>query len=89
MLGILPTATYHEDSGVFHRKDILVFYSDGLSETESPEGETFGEEKIIEIVEKNRGLSADLICQTLREEAARLAGSNPRDDLTICVIKYL
>ncbi len=89
VLGVLPTATYHEDSGVFHRKDILVFYSDGLSETESPEGKTFGEDKIIEIVEKNQHLTAELICQTLREEAARLAGSNPRDDLTICVIKYL
>ena len=89
VLGILSAASYHEDSGVFHPQDILVCYSDGLSEAESPSGETFGEDHIIQIVEQNKHLSAEVICNTLREEAARLAGSNPRDDLTICVIKYL
>jgi sigma-B regulation protein RsbU (phosphoserine phosphatase) len=89
VLGILEAASYHEDSGVFHPQDILICYSDGLSEAESPSGEAFGEDHIIQIVEQNKHLPAEVICHTLREEAAKLVGSNLRDDLTICVIKYL
>ena len=89
VLGVLSSASYHEDSLVLHAKDILVAYSDGLSEAESPKGEAFGEEHIIEVVERNRELSADAICRALREAATDLSGSVMPDDLTILVVKYL
>jgi len=89
VLGVIPAASYHEDSGVFHPKDIVVGYSDGLSEAENPSGEALGEEKIMELVELHRDLSAEAICRALLEEVARFSGSIPRDDLTICILKYL
>lgn len=89
VLGVLAAASYHEDSVVLRPNDVLVFYSDGLSEAESPGGEAFGEEKIIQAVEKNRGQSAEVICAALRDESEKFVGSNWRDDLTICVLKVL
>ena len=89
VLGVLENASYHEDSVVFHPKDILVSYSDGLSEAENPAGDAFGEEKIVEVIEQNRSLSAESLCHKLREEASIFSGSPNRDDLTICVLKYL
>lgn len=89
VLGVIAAASYHEDSGVFRPQDIMVCYSDGLSEAENPSGVAFGEENILEVVEANRDLSAEAICQTLRDAATKFAGSTPRDDLTICVLKCL
>ena len=89
VLGVLQAASYHEDSVVLRPKDIMVSYSDGLSEAESPSGDAFGEERILQVVEKNQELPADAICNALRDEAAKLVGSTLRDDLTICVLKYL
>ena len=89
VLGVLAAASYHEDSVVLRPGDVLIFYSDGLSEAESPAGEAFGEEKIIQTVEKNRDQPAEVICAALRDESEEFVGSNRRDDLTICVLKVL
>ena len=89
VLGVLPTASYHEDSVVLRPKDIMVCYSDGLSEAESPDGKTFGYGRILQVIEKNQDQSAQTICNTLRDEAINLAGPNLRDDLTIFVLKFL
>lgn len=88
VLGILPDASYHEDSVVLHPQDILVCFSDGLSEAENAAGEVFDAERILRVVEKNRRRSADAICAALQEDANRFAGTSLRDDLTICVLKF-
>jgi len=89
VLGVLPAASYHEDSVVLRPKDIMVCYSDGLSEAESAEGTAFGYERILQVIEHNQHNSAQVICDTLRDQATKLAGPNLRDDMTICVLKFL
>ena len=89
MLGVLPSASYHEDSLVLRSKDILACFSDGLSEVEDADGNVFDSPKILRVVEKNQHQSAEAICVALQEEAARFAGFNLRDDLAICVLKFL
>ncbi|MBI3933797.1 MAG: SpoIIE family protein phosphatase [Acidobacteria bacterium] len=88
VLGILPGASYHEDSVVLHPKDIVVCFSDGLSEAENADGEVFDAEKIARVVEAHYDRPAQDICVALQEEASRFAGSSPRDDLTISVLKF-
>ncbi|MBI4460156.1 MAG: serine/threonine-protein phosphatase, partial [Acidobacteria bacterium] len=89
VLGILPTISYHEDSVVLRSNDILVLYSDGLSEAESRAGQVFDSNRILKVVEKNRNRSAETICSALQEEVHKLAGLHLQDDLTICVLKFL
>jgi phosphoserine phosphatase RsbU/P len=88
VLGVLPSASYHEDSVVLRHGDVMVCYSDGVSEAENPAGDMFGEERIIQLVESIRERSADTICNTLRDTATAFVGSALRDDATICVLKY-
>ena len=89
MLGVLAEASYHEDSIVLRSRDILVCYSDGLSEAENAAGEAFDESKILRVVEECQEQSAEAICGDLREAAVQFVNFNFRDDLTICVLKYL
>ena len=88
VLGVLPAASYHEDSVVLRPRDILVCYSDGLSEAENAAGQVFDSERILRVVEKNRSRPAETIRDALQEEARRFAG-DLRDDLTILVLKFL
>lgn len=87
VLGILPAASYHEDSVVLQPQDIVVCFSDGLSEAENAAGEVFDAQRIECVVQANRDCSAREICDSLQEEASRFVGSPFRDDLTICVLK--
>jgi sigma-B regulation protein RsbU (phosphoserine phosphatase) len=89
VLGILAGASYHEDSVVMQPQDILVCFSDGLSEAENAAGEVFDAYRIQAVVEALRSESARAICIALQEEAGRFAGESPRDDLTLCVLKRL
>ena len=89
VLGVLAEASYHEDSIVLRSRDILVCYSDGLSEAENAAGEAFDESRILGVVEECQEQSAEAICGALREAAVQFVNFNFRDDLTICVLKYL
>ena len=88
VLGIVPGASYHEDSVVLQPKDILVCFSDGLSEAENAAGELFDGQQIQQVVEAHQSSSAEEICRALQEAASRFAGDSPRDDLTICVLRF-
>jgi serine phosphatase RsbU (regulator of sigma subunit) len=88
VLGIVPGASYHEDSVVLQPQDILVCFSDGLSEAENTAGEVFDALQIQRVVEANRNRSAEVICNSLQDEASHFVGASPRDDLTICVLKF-
>jgi sigma-B regulation protein RsbU (phosphoserine phosphatase) len=88
VLGIVPGASFHEDSVVLQPNDIVACFSDGLSEAENEAGEVFDAEKIQEVVIAHRDRPAREICDALQEEATRFVGSLLRDDLTICILKY-
>ena len=89
VLGVLPKASFHEDSVVLRPGDVLVCYSDGLSEAENREGAVFDDPQILAVVEKRQHESAEAICAALRDESARFTGYDFEDDLTICVLKFL
>lgn len=88
VLGILPTASYHEDSVVLHPQDILVCFSDGLSEAENDAGNVFDAHRILRVVEAHRRDPAEAICGALQDEASKFAGNTLRDDVSIMVLKF-
>jgi serine phosphatase RsbU (regulator of sigma subunit) len=87
VLGVLPNASYHEDSIVLRPNDILICCSDGLSEAENAEGDMFDASRILEVVEQNQRRSAQEIRDALREAAHAFAG-DLHDDVTILVLKF-
>ena len=68
--------------------DTLVFYSDGLTEAMNPKLEQFGEERLMEVVDRVNGSSAaELRDDILAEVTQFLDGNHPQDDLTIVVLR--
>jgi sigma-B regulation protein RsbU (phosphoserine phosphatase) len=54
--GAFPFAKYDESRIQLQPKDLLVFYTDGVTEPENAYGEMFGEEKLTELLVRNAHL---------------------------------
>jgi sigma-B regulation protein RsbU (phosphoserine phosphatase) len=68
--------------------DVLVFYSDGLTEAMNRNNEQFGEERLLQAVETADGLDAGGVRERiLAQVTGFLDGVAPQDDLTIVVLR--
>jgi sigma-B regulation protein RsbU (phosphoserine phosphatase) len=68
--------------------DAILFHSDGLSECFNPEGELFGELRIKSLFGKIATETPSRIIKQLMNAANEWMGkSEPRDDITLVVIK--
>ena len=68
--------------------DLVLLLTDGVAEARSPSGDEFGEERTLEIVQRERARPAAEIIQVLLDEARRFSEPESiQDDMTIVVIK--
>jgi sigma-B regulation protein RsbU (phosphoserine phosphatase) len=86
-LGMLPEASYEEGTVVLEPAEVLLVYSDGLTEAENLAGEDFGEERLEKLLPGLRGLEPERIGEVLLEEVGRFLGdARPTDDLSLVVV---
>jgi phosphoserine phosphatase RsbU/P len=89
-LGIIAAAPYAQQCVTMNPADILVIYSDGVTEAQNPNEEEFGEERFGALLVENRGKSAPEIVTAANAALAEwAAGGNPADDITMVVAKRL
>src|SRR6266852_2059583 len=67
--------------------DVVVFYTDGVTEAENPLGEEFGMERLSAMVRRGSSLSAEDLMVDIYNTAADFCGDNFNDDVTILVVK--
>jgi len=67
--------------------DVLVFYTDGITEAENQLGEEFGLERLSATVLRDSSLSAEDLMSNIYNAAADFCGDNFNDDATILVVK--
>lgn len=87
-IGMMQGVAYEEASIVFQPGDVLVIYSDGITESINERDEEFDEERLIEVVKNNLGRSASGIRDRIDEALSRFVGTTaPVDDMTLMIIK--
>lgn len=87
-IGIVEDFTYSEKEIALSAEDVLVAYSDGITEASNKEGKRFGKQGFIEYVKRRRHLSAWVLGNGLVGELAKFSGSNHfEDDITLLVLK--
>ena len=67
--------------------DSLILYTDGVTESFHEDDEQFGEERLVEALQKHRGLPARELITRLVEEVQRFSPHEQQDDITLIAAK--
>jgi sigma-B regulation protein RsbU (phosphoserine phosphatase) len=88
VLGILSIAPYSEERARLEPGDMLVLYSDGVTEATNHEFDEFGEERLLEVLKAHREDPAPEIVEAVTKALAEFAAGAPQaDDITLVVAK--
>jgi sigma-B regulation protein RsbU (phosphoserine phosphatase) len=89
-LGILTEARHTEETIYLEPGDLVVLYTDGLTEAEDPDEEEFGVERVADVVASVNDSDADSVCETLLGAVhAHACGRPLQDDATLLVVERL
>lgn len=91
ILGVLPTSTpYDEETVPLAAGDLLVLFTDGVSEAMSREEEEFGEERLEEVLVRHRDRPARETVAAVQEAVlAFTRGAQQSDDITLMTLRVL
>ena len=84
-----PPAQYYSTEIAWHPGDLLVLYSDGITEAFNPNAEMYGFERLKALISKKRHLSAEEIkTEILSDLQVHQQGESTNDDITLVVAKF-
>jgi sigma-B regulation protein RsbU (phosphoserine phosphatase) len=91
ILGVFKTTTpYVESSVTLSPGDVLVMYTDGVSEAMNQQSEQFTEERLLSILKESTKLSAQEIIKSVQKALeSHTQGTLQSDDITMLVLKAL
>jgi phosphoserine phosphatase RsbU/P len=88
VLGLFESIPYDDEAVEMRVGDTLVIYSDGVTETWSPEDVEYGDGRLTELLVSCRHLGAEEVQQRILEEVGSFAaGAKATDDRTLIVVK--
>ena len=87
-LGLKEDVSYMKEEISFQPDDLLLIYSDGITEAMNERKEEFGDERLQEIVQQNCSDSArELIDKITDAVNSHFGNASQNDDMTIIIIK--
>jgi sigma-B regulation protein RsbU (phosphoserine phosphatase) len=86
-IGLSPDEICKQATEDLMAGDVLVFYTDGVTEAENRLGEEFGMERLSATVRRSSSLPAEDLMVNIYNTAADFCGDTFNDDVTILVVK--
>jgi serine phosphatase RsbU (regulator of sigma subunit) len=84
VIGLIPDCSYAQQRVTLEEGDVLVLFTDGITEAMNAAGEEWGEERLRQAVGSNRALPArELIEHIMRTCDEFVAGAAQYDDMTL------
>ena len=88
LLGVVEKSNYEMGTISFETDDILLLYTDGITEAMNPNDEEYGLDRLTELVLENRGQSAEETLNLVLQDVNKHAdGASQSDDITMMVLK--
>lgn len=88
IVGFIPSAPYDEAVIKLNEGDLLVLFSDGVTEAMNENSSEFGEERLKALLLKNKNEHAGKIIEIILKEVYEFVGNKPQmDDITIVILK--
>lgn len=89
-LGMFRDTRYYEHYLSIARGELLVLYTDGVTEAANRDGEEYGPARFVEAVRRNRHLSSRKLIDAVHQEVIDWTdGQGATDDVTFFVVKAL
>jgi phosphoserine phosphatase RsbU/P len=89
-VGLFGGAPYSDERTELEPGDVLVVYSDGVTEALNPAGEEFGDARLVAEATRHRGAPlGDLLQHIVTAVQTFAAGASQSDDVTVMVVRYL
>ncbi len=89
-LGVMPDIELEEKKISLREGDIVVLYTDGVTEAINNKEEQFGQDRLIEVIAQSTNLSAQDLIDRIEEEVTVFAQGQPQfDDFTLVVLKAI
>ncbi|MBK9747855.1 MAG: SpoIIE family protein phosphatase [Chloroflexi bacterium] len=89
-LGWFPNNPLHTIDLQMQLGDVIVYYTDGLTDAENPRGDFFGEARLLQVVRKYADGTADELLAAIEKAVDDFCCGLPAfDDLTLCVVRYI
>jgi len=90
VVGLLPSFPYSQAVVELQPGDMLLAFTDGISEAMNPDDEEWGEDRLIETAKMSEGLSAADTISLIVDAADRFVnGAEQHDDMTLMVVRVV
>ena len=95
VIGLMPGVRFEQSSMTLQAGDVLLAYTDGISEAEAPDAEEWGEERMLAAAvsaahQPDCNADAAHIVHCIMREADRFTGAAPQhDDMTLVLCRFL
>lgn len=88
MLAFMPDTEYENNLISFDSEDMLFLYTDGITEARNAEKEFYGEDRLLECMEKHSAEDVHVFLDSIRTDVEGFVGDAEQfDDMTMLVIK--
>lgn len=86
VLGVFANQSYSLGTAQLAPGDCVVLFTDGVTEACNPDGEEFGERRLLLLLEEHRALSPDKLQAKILSVVAEFSGGSWADDATLLVL---
>ena len=87
MLGVFPEAEYEDAHAVLKPDDLLLLYTDGVTEAQNQNDQYFGEAGLIALLQRLHGESVTTICRVILEDVNAYRHGEGQDDVTLVALR--
>lgn len=87
-MGVMDDAVLEEKEIILDPNDVVVFYTDGITEAVNAKNEQFGEKRLIDTITRNTDLPVNDLITRVKDEVFTFAQGQPQfDDFTLVLLK--
>jgi serine phosphatase RsbU (regulator of sigma subunit) len=89
VLGLFEQAVYEEETITLQPGDLIILFSDGVTEAMNPVMDEFTDDRLIDCANKHRGQTPQEVLDALLADVHEFcAGATQSDDITVVMVRY-
>jgi len=89
VVGAIPGLAYGQDSVRLERGDMVLLYTDGVTEAADGSGNRFGEDRLEKALADEEEVSPEPVVHALRSVVQGFEGDEQEDDITMLGVRYI